>query len=153
MRHALQRCNQRIKIKICIQFELRILPLKSMPHKLYKIDFNINKQLLIHVKQQKSESESHVGLFVTPWTIQYMEFSRSEYWRGQPFPSPGDLPKPGNEPRFPTFQADSLPTELQVKPKNTGVGSLSLLQQIFLTQESNQGLLHCRQFFLIFLTN
>ena len=53
-----------------------------MPHKLYKIDFNINKQLLIHVKQQKSESESHVGLFVTPWTIQYMEFSRSEYWRG-----------------------------------------------------------------------
>ena len=31
------------------------------------------------------------------------------------------------------------------KPKNTGVGSLSLLQQIFLTQESNQGLLHCRR--------
>ena len=30
------------------------------------------------------------------------------------------------------------------KPKNTGVGSLSLLQGIFLTQESNQGLLHCR---------
>ena len=28
---------------------------------------------------------------------------------------------------------------------NTGVGSLSLLQGIFLTQESNQGLLHCRQ--------
>ena len=31
------------------------------------------------------------------------------------------------------------------KPKNIGVGSLSLLQQIFLTQESNQGLLHCRR--------
>ena len=29
--------------------------------------------------------------------------------------------------------------------KNTGVGSLSLPQGIFLTQESNQGLLHCRQ--------
>ena len=28
---------------------------------------------------------------------------------------------------------------------NTGVGSLSLLQGIILTQESNQGLLHCRQ--------
>ena len=28
--------------------------------------------------------------------------------------------------------------------KNTGVGSLSLLQWIFLTQGSNQGLLHCR---------
>ena len=29
--------------------------------------------------------------------------------------------------------------------QNTGVGSLSLLQGIFLTQESNQGLLHCRK--------
>ena len=28
--------------------------------------------------------------------------------------------------------------------QNTGVGSLSFLQRIFLTQESNQGLLHCR---------
>ena len=28
---------------------------------------------------------------------------------------------------------------------NTGVGSVSLLQGIFLIQESNQGLLHCRQ--------
>ena len=32
-----------------------------------------------------------------------------------------------------------------MKPKNTGEGNLSLLQQIFPTQESNQGLLHCRQ--------
>ena len=39
---------------------------------------------------------------------------------------------------------DSLPPDLQGKPKNTGVGSLSLLQEIFLTQESNQGILHCR---------
>ena len=37
---------------------------------------------------------------------------------------------------------DSLPAEPEGKPKNTGVGSLSLLQQIFPTQESNQGLLH-----------
>ena len=46
---------------------------------------------------------------------------------------------PGIEPRLPTLQADSLPAVPQGKPKNTGVGSLSLLQQIFLTQESNQG--------------
>ena len=52
---------------------------------------------------------------------------------------------PGIEPRSPTCQADSLPAEPQGKPKNTGVGSLSLLQQIFPTQELNQGLLHCRQ--------
>ena len=29
--------------------------------------------------------------------------------------------------------------------QNTDVGSLSLVQQIFLTQESNRGLLHCRR--------
>ena len=44
----------------------------------------------------------------------------------------------------PALQVDSLPAEPQGKPKNTGVGSLSLLQGTFLTQESNQGLLHCR---------
>ena len=63
---------------------------------------------------------------------------------GQPFPSPGDLPNPGTEPRFPTLQADSLPAEPPAKPKNIGVGSLSLLQQIFPTQESNWGFLRCR---------
>ena len=39
------------------------------------------------------------------------------------------------EPRSPTLQADSLPAEPQGKPKNTGVGSLSLLRRILLTQE------------------
>ena len=34
-----------------------------------------------------------------------MEFSRPEYWRGQPFPSSGDLPNPEIEPRSPTLQA------------------------------------------------
>ena len=86
-----------------------------------------------------------VQLFVSPQTIQSVEFSRPEYLRGKPFPSPGDLPNPGIKPRSPALQADSLPAEPQGKPKNPGVGSLSLLQWIFLTQESNQGLLHCRQ--------
>ena len=49
------------------------------------------------------------------------------------------------EPRSPALQVDSLPAEPQGKPKNTGVGSLSLLQQIFPTQELNWGLLHCRR--------
>ena len=60
------------------------------------------------------------------------------------FPFSGDLRNPGIEPRFPTLQVDSLPAEPQGKPKNTGLGSLSLLQGIFPTQESNQGLLHRR---------
>ena len=37
-----------------------------------------------------------------------MEFSRQKYWGGVPFPSPGDLPVPGIEPRCPILQADSL---------------------------------------------
>ena len=51
---------------------------------------------------------------------------------------------PRDQTRSPTLQADSLPAELQGKPKNTGVYSLSLLQQIVLAQESKRGLLHCR---------
>ena len=49
------------------------------------------------------------------------------------------------EPRSPSLQSDSLLSEPTGKPKNTGVGSLSLLQRIFPTQESNWSLLHCRQ--------
>jgi len=40
-----------------------------------------------------------------------MEFSRQEYWSGLPFPSPGDLPDPGIDPRSPELQADTLPSE------------------------------------------
>ena len=40
------------------------------------------------------------------------------------------------------MQVDSLPAEPPGKPENTGVGSLSLLQWVFLTEESNWGLLH-----------
>ena len=43
------------------------------------------------------------------------------------------------------MQADSFPAEPPGKPKNTGVGNLSLLQGVFPTQELNRDLLHCRQ--------
>ena len=45
-----------------------------------------------------------------------MGFSRQEYWSGLPFPSPGDLPNLGIEPRPPARQADSLPSETPGKP-------------------------------------
>ena len=48
--------------------------------------------------QWKWKSLNHVWFFVTPWTIQSLEFSRPEYWSGQPFPSAADLPDPGIEP-------------------------------------------------------
>ena len=63
-------------------------------------------------------------------------------WVAVPF-SRG-LPNPGIEPGSPALGVDSLPAEPQAKPKNTGVSSLSLLQQIFPTQELNHCLLHCR---------
>jgi len=62
-----------------------------------------------------------------------------------PCPPPGDPPNPGIKPKSPASQAVSLPSEPQGKPKSTVMGSLSLPQEIFLTKESNQGLLHCRQ--------
>jgi len=40
-----------------------------------------------------------------------MEFSRQEYSRGQPFPSPGDLPDPGIETGSSALEAVSLPSE------------------------------------------
>ena len=56
----------------------------------------------------KVNSLSRVRLFAAPWTVAYqapssMGFSRQEYWRGVPFPSPGDLPDPGIEPASPAL--------------------------------------------------
>ena len=65
-----------------------------------------------------------------------MGFFRQEYWSGLPFPPPEDLPDPGIEPWTPAMQADSLPFEPPGKPKNTGVGSLSLLQGVVLKSRS-----------------
>ena len=59
-----------------------------------------------------------VWLFVTPWTVQSMEFSRPEYWSGSLFHSPGDLPYPGSELSSPALQVNSLPAESQGKPSN-----------------------------------
>ena len=104
--------------------------------------------MLLYVKQTclisvMSDSLQPHGLQPTkrlcPWG-----FSRQEYQSELSCPPPGDLPDPGIKPRSPALQADSLPSELPGKPKNTGVDSLSLLQGIFPTQESNRGLL-CQQ--------
>ena len=54
------------------------------------------------------KSLSHAQLFANPWTVAYQApqstgFSRQEYWSGLPFPSLGDLPDPGIEPRSPAL--------------------------------------------------
>ena len=47
-----------------------------------------------------------------------MEFCRQEYWSGLPFPSPGDLPNPGTEPKSPALQVDSFCLSHQGSPIN-----------------------------------
>ena len=54
-----------------------------------------------------------------------LDFSRQEYWSGQPFSSPEDLPDPGIKPRSPELQADSLQSESPGKPP-TSVCKLTL---------------------------
>ena len=63
---------------------------------------------------KRTQSFSHVLLFVTLWTVAYqvplsMEFSRQEYWSELPFAPPEDLPDPGIEPKSPALQTGSLP--------------------------------------------
>ena len=48
------------------------------------------------------------------------KFSRPKYWKGEPFPSLGDLPSPGIEPRSPALQVDSLAAASQGKPRSIG---------------------------------
>ena len=68
---------------------------------------------------------SHVQLFVTPWAVQAMEFSRPEYWSI----SPEKVAIPFSRASF--------------QPSNQT--QVYLLQGIFPTQGSNPGLPHCRQ--------
>ena len=88
--------------------------------------------IFVHLKQTESNlvkvlvvsnslQSNHVRLFAIPWTVACqaslsMEFSRQEYWCGQPFPSPGNLPDPRIKPRSPALQADSLLSEPPGKP-------------------------------------
>ena len=89
---------------------------------------------------------SGVQLFVTPWTIACqaplsMGILQTRLLEWVVMPSS----RGSSQLRSPVLQADSLLSEPPGKPKNTGVGSQSLLQRILLTQESNQDLLHRRQ--------
>ncbi|KAB0381254.1 hypothetical protein FD755_009038 [Muntiacus reevesi] len=76
------------------------------------------------VQEDSLEKEMATHSSILVWKISWTEKA-------------GDLSNPGSEPRSPALQVDSLPAEPPGKPKNTGVGSVSLLQGIFLTQEKS----------------
>ena len=103
-----------------------------------------SKVIQLYVGEKKTKVTESCSTLCAPmdYTVHGILQARILEWVA--FPSPGDLPNPGIKPRSPALQADSLPAEPQGKPRNTRVDSLSLLQCIFLTQESNQGFLCCR---------
>ena len=70
----------------------------------------------------KSISNYHVLGPLDDQAPQSTEFSRQESWSGCPFPSPGDLPNPGIEPRSATLQAGSLPADPQDGAKKLDMG-------------------------------
>ena len=69
--------------------------------------------------------------------------ARKLEWVAVPFSRGSSKPRDGTQ--VSRIAGTFFTSEPPGKPKNTGVGSLSFLQKIFPTQESNQGLLHCRQ--------
>ena len=50
-----------------------------------------------------------------------MGFPRQEYWSGLPFPSPGDLPKPGTESGSSALAGRFFTTEPPGKPLKTSL--------------------------------
>ena len=86
-----------------------------------------------HERDVKVKVAQSCLLFATPWTsVHGILQARILEW--VVFPLSKGLPNPDFHLRSPALQADSLPAEPQGKPKNTGVGSLSLLQGIFPTK-------------------
>ena len=126
-----------------------------VPHSLQPMDYTIHGILQARIlewvafpfsrgsSQPRDQIQvSHIaGRFFTSWATKEAQ----EYWSGLPCPPSGHLPNPGTEPKSPTLQADSLPAEPPGEPKDSGMGSLSLLQGIFPTQSLNLRLPHCRQ--------
>ena len=80
---------------------------------LFNLEEKKNRLCYYEMSIRKVKSLSCIQLFATPWTVACQAplsvgFSRQEYWSGLPFPSPGDLPNPGIEPRSPALYTDAF---------------------------------------------
>ena len=105
------------KFPLAVYWKCQLIQLLWNMYCYYLLSWNYKEFLFLG----KVKSLSRVRLFATLWTVAQqaplsMGFSRQEYWSGLPFPSPGDLPNPGIEPRSPTLQADALTSEPPGKP-------------------------------------
>ena len=105
-------------------FSFSIIPSKEIPglisFRMDWLDTNDSGSYICHCWRgydyDHVKSLSHVQLFATPWTVidqapLSMGFARQEYWSGLLFPSAGDFPSPGTEPRSPALQMGSLLSE------------------------------------------
>ena len=80
---------------------------------------------------------NHVGFFEAQWTTAHqaplsMGFLRQEYWRGLPFPPPGDLPDARIErvcPESPVWEVDSLPLSHLGSPPVGAALSVSIINK------------------------
>ena len=117
-----------LKISFCVFIVyLRlffIFQKKSAFHFSFSVEWLLKNSVFVSEKLLcESQSVSHsvmpnfslsYGLYSLPG---FSGFSRKEYWSRLSWPSLGDLPNPGTEPRSPALQAESLPSEPPGKPK------------------------------------
>ena len=94
----------------------------------------------------KWKSLSHVRFFATAWTVACqaplsMGIFQARIQEWVAMPSSRGSSQPRDSTQVSRIAGESLPSEPPGKLKNTGVGSLSLPQGIFLTQGPNQGLI------------
>ena len=84
-----------VGIKGCLQWNIKWR--KSNCKAIYCFTYMTVYLRYIWYTCMHSQWLSHVWLFATPWTVArrllcpWKWFPRQEYWRGLPFPSPGDL--------------------------------------------------------------
>ena len=104
-----------------------------------------NKFLFFHIWKEYSGflvncvvlvAKSYPTLLWPPWATAHqvplsMGFPRREYWSGLPFPSPGDLPKPGIEPKYLALAGRFFITE----PPGSPSGQFTILQNLLSVKE------------------
>ena len=104
---------------------MKMVCFKSVQHRKSSLrEKIIATQVYLRNKKSESEVAQSCPTLCDPWTVAHqappsMGFSRQEYWSALPFPSPGDLPDAGIEPRFPTLHINTLTSAPPGKPLNT----------------------------------